>query len=281
MSLDINDAAVTVIVARRVAAGRDEEFREWNDRLLAAATEFGGYLGSELQPPGASHPHEWVNIYRFEHQTDLDRWLGSEQRARVMADGAQLVSGATREQRIAHPSMASDVVTAVMSKRVKPDRAGDYRRAHDEIENAMNRFAGFLRCDVYEPVPGVQDDHITVFSFDTRAHLDAWLDSTDRQQALRGVDDLLLGENTLNIVGGFGGWFAPRSADAPQRWKGAIAVLIALFPTVVFLRFVQDAMFGDVAWLPALFVSNVVSVSILTWLLMPLVTRVLRGWLRR
>jgi uncharacterized protein len=83
------------------------------------------------------------------------------------------------------------------------------------------------------------------------------------------------------VVGGFAGWFEIDGAPGPPRWKQGVAVLVALYPTTLLLGFVQRTFAADAPWVPALFVSNVVGIAILTWLLMPLVTRLLAPWLNR
>ncbi len=274
------EAGPTVIVARRVRAESQVQFEQWNQRLMNAALQFEGYLGAEAQPPDNAHPDEWVNVYRFDRQDSLDKWLNSAKRAAIMAEGVELLDGATREQRIAQLTPTTDVVTAVMSKRIRADSGADYQTAHIKFEEAMSQFPGFVQCKVYEPVPGVQDDHITVFTFDTRAHLDQWLDSDERSEVLGIVAPLLEAEPTLNVVGGFAGWFAPKTSTAPDQWKTAVVVLLALYPTTLILSLIQRSLFPDVAWVPALFVSNVVGVAILTWALIPFVTRLLSSWLR-
>ena len=92
------------------------------------------------------------------------------------------------------------------------------------------------------------------------------------------IEPLLEGEKTLAVVGGFGGWFAAQ-ANEPRKWKQALAVLIALYPTTLTLGYLQRTFAADVPWVPALFVSNVVALVVLTWWLMPVVTNALKGWL--
>jgi uncharacterized protein len=128
-------------------------------------------------------------------------------------------------------------------------------------------------------VPGVQEDHVVVFAFDSRRDLDAWLHSDERTEVLRLIEPLIEGDRTLNVVGGFAGWFS--TDRAPQRWKQAVAVLIVLFPTTLGLGLLQRSLAPDMPWMAALFVSNVAGVALLTWLLMPLVTRWLAAWLGR
>ncbi len=271
----------TIIVSRRVLPGKEREFERWNARIREAAERFPGHLGSEAQPPDGAHPDEWMIVYRFATPAQLDAWMESPERRALLQEGDKLLEGPVREQRLIQGVAGSGSVTAVMSQRVRPDAWEEFRRAHVEISGAMRSFPGFLSCELAEPVPGVQDDHVVVFAFDSRENLDRWLDSTQRQQVLELIKPLIEGDRTLNVVGGFAGWFSVDQSQEPPRWKQAVAVLIALFPTTLALGFVQRNLAPEVAWVPALFVSNVIGIAALTWLLMPLVTRLLSGWLSK
>ena len=207
--------------------------------------------------------------------------MSSSERRALLEEGDRLLAGPVREQRLMQSEPGPGAVTAVMSQRVRPDAWGEFRRAHAEITLVMRDFPGFLSCDLAEPVPGVQDDHVVVFSFDSRQHLDQWLQSDARRTVLERIGPLIDGDRTLNVVGGFAGWFRIDHERQPPRWKQAVTVLIALFPTTLGLGFAQRTLTPDAPWIPALFVSNVVGIAILTWLLMPAVTRVLGKWLQR
>lgn len=270
----------TIIVSRRVKPGAERDFERWNRRIRAAAERFDGHLGSEAQPPDSAHPDEWMIVYRFATPELLDAWMTSAERRALLEEGDQLLEGPVREQRLVHTEPGPGAVTAVMSQRVRPESFDEFRRAHGEITAAMRHFQGFLHSELAEPVPGIQDDHVVVFAFDSRADLDRWLESDERRQALARIEPLIEGERTLNVVGGFAGWFSLDGDDAPPRWKQAVAVLLALYPTTLGLGILQRQVAPDVPWVTALFVSNVVGIAILTWLLMPLVTRWLARWLR-
>lgn len=274
-------AAPTVIVSRRVRPGAEKEFERWNARIRAAAERFPGSLGSETQPPNEAHPDDWVIVYRFGSIEDLERWLRSPERAKLLAEGETWIEGPVREQRIVQPDPGAEPVTAVLSQRVRPESEADFLRLHADVAQTMSQFDGFLRSDLAPSVAGLQDDHVIVFSFDSKANLDRWLASDERQDIVRRMETMIEGERTLNVVGGFGGWFAVGDGPGPRRWKQAIAVLIALFPVTLTLGVLQRWLLPDVPWVAALFVANVLGIAALTWILMPIVTRRLDSWLRR
>ena len=273
----------TIIVSRRVAPGREREFERWNARIRAAAEGFPGHLGSEAQPPNAAHPDEWMIIYRFATPELLDAWMSSPERRALLDEGNRLLEGPVREQRLVQVGSGPGpgAVTAVMTQRVPSEHHEAFRRAHVEVTAVMRGFDGFLSCDLAEPIPGVQDDHVVVFAFESRADLDRWLGSSERREVLELIEPLIEGERTLNVVGGFAGWFDFDGTTQPPRWKQAVAVLVALFPTTLALGFLQRNLAPGVPWVPALFVSNVLGIAALTWLLMPLVTGWLSRWLSR
>lgn len=277
----MNTPSPTIIVSRRVSPGQEREFERWNARIRAAAESFPGHLGSEAQPPDDAHPDEWMIVYRFATPEQLDAWMTSEERRALLEEGNRLLDGPVREQRLVQTDPGPDAVTAVMSQRVRPDAWDEFRRAHAQITLVMREFDGFLSCELAEPVPGIQDDHVVVFAFDSRRNLDRWLESDERQEVLALIKPLIEGDRTLNVVGGFAGWFRMDSSREPRRWKQATAVLIALYPTTLLLGFLQRTFTPDAPWIPALFVSNVVGIAILTWILMPLATRLLSRWLQR
>lgn len=250
------------------------------ESLQAAAATFPGHVGSELQPPSEAHPEDWITVYRFDTREHLDGWLDSAQRAAMMQEGVRLIAGATREQRVARP-IDTEAVTAVMSQRIAAGQLSGFRAAEAEIAAAMARFPGFLSIEHSPPMSGVQDDYVVSFTFASRTDLDRWLESESRRRVLELVEPYIEGERTLNVIGGFGGWFVAEKEQAPKRWKQAVVVLVALFPTTLTLGFLQRQLFAEVPWVPALFVSNVLGIVILTWLLMPRLTKVLEGWLVR
>ena len=270
----------TVIVSRKVAPGREAEVERWMQRVHSAATMQPGYISDDHQPPDARHPDEWVVTYQFTDSDALEAWLASPIRRRLIAEGRDLVDGDARHQVLALPeSQTSRPVTAVISSLVKPGHEADYRAVHADIEIALNAAPGFLRSELFDAVPGVQEHTVVVFAFDSRSHLDAWLDSDLRRQLVARLGPLVEGERVLNVVGGYAGWF---SAERPvQRWKQAVTVLVGMFPLSLAITLIRIRVAPHLPTALAVLVSSVIGVTLLTYLVMPRLTRVLAGWLRR
>jgi uncharacterized protein len=268
----------TVVIARSPKPGREAEFEQWLRRLVAAARTAPGHVHSDIQPPNDVHPGEWVILYQFSDRPSIDGWLGSETRRTLMDEGRDLIIGEAREQVIAL-AQQPEPVTAVASFRVKTGNEHRYAEFHERLVDALSAFPGFLRSEVFEPVDGVQEQTVVVFAFDTRQHLDAWLTSDERQTLLTEIDPYI-DSRTVNVVGGFAGWFGNSGASQVKRWKQACIVLLAIFPTSVALVPVRRWLLPDVHWVVGVLFGNVIGVMVLTWLLMPFLTRAFAGWLR-
>jgi antibiotic biosynthesis monooxygenase (ABM) superfamily enzyme len=98
---------------------------------------------------------------------------------------------------------------------------------------------------------------------------------------LAAIDPIIEGERTLNVVGGFAGWFGrPGMADV-KTWKQAAIVLLAIIPISVLVTAIRRWLLPDVNWWTAVLIGNVVGVALLSWIAMPFLTRVFERWLRR
>jgi uncharacterized protein len=81
------DPLVTVAVSHRVDEQDVDEFLAWQDRLRVAESSFPGFRGTELFRPVPGVQDEWTALYRYDSAADLDRWLISEQRKQLLAEG--------------------------------------------------------------------------------------------------------------------------------------------------------------------------------------------------
>ncbi len=270
----------TVVVSRTARPGHEEEVAAWLRRLVAEARTFPGHAHADIQPPNPAHPDEWVILYQFETAEQLEHWLGSDARIRIIAEGDHLIVGPKREQVVAL-AQGAEPVTAVASFRVKPGNEHRYRELHERLIARLAVFPGFLRSELFAPVAGVQDETVVVFAFDSRRHLDAWLGSDERRQMLAEIEPYLDGERTINVVGGFAGWFGAPGMASVKRWKQASLVLLALFPTTLVLTRLRMWLLPDVHWVLGTLIGNALGVVALTWLLMPRLTSWFAAWLRR
>jgi hypothetical protein len=171
-------------------------------------------------------------------------------------------------------------VTLVSSVTLRPGAEAAYRSLHDEGLQAAWNSGGLVRAELLPAVDGIQPETVVLLTFASRADLDRWLVLAPRRDILARMQPLLVGGRTLNVVGGFPGWFTSGPA-APKRWKQALAVFAGLVPVSLVATWGRLALLPDVPLPLAVIVGSAANVVLLTWLVMPRLTRRLEPWLVR
>ncbi|MGI8334106.1 antibiotic biosynthesis monooxygenase [Actinomadura scrupuli] len=282
-SIGLNGNVASVVIYLKVREGREEEYRHWQDRIDAVARGFAGFEDTEVYPAGPDQPGAWVVVYRFRDVGLLTAWLDSTARRELLDEGLPLFDGPAKQEVLTGGAPSREVVTAVISHRVRPGREEEFARWQDRVRRAQEKFPGFLGSELFSPVPGIQDNWVAVVRFATRVHLDEWLESDERARLLEQGRGDFVSYDVRKIKSAFSGWFrfdGHEKGTVPD-WKQAMSVILALYPTVMILNLTLGrglAAAGAPGYL-ALFLGNVVSVAVLTWPLMPLVNRMLAFWL--
>jgi antibiotic biosynthesis monooxygenase (ABM) superfamily enzyme len=83
------DQLVTVVVSHRVSPEQVDDFLAWQDRLRLAESKFDGFRGTELFRPIEGIQDEWTALYRYANADELDKWLISDARRELLAEGAK------------------------------------------------------------------------------------------------------------------------------------------------------------------------------------------------
>src|SRR5687768_4659367 len=173
-------------------------------------------------------------------------------------------------------------VTAVASRRVKPGREREFEEGVSGILAVANTFPGYLGSEVLRPSDPEDDEYRIIFRFDHASNLHAWENSEERHHWLRQSRPLLHEKEKVHVLTGLETWFTLPSKPgepAPPRYKMAIVTWLAVFPVVA----VIFSLFGQ--WLNLLptllrtLVFTVVMITLMTYVIMPRMTRLFSFWL--
>jgi antibiotic biosynthesis monooxygenase (ABM) superfamily enzyme len=177
---------------------------------------------------------------------------------------------------------ADDPVTVLYSRRVRPGREADFETWAHGIVAAARQFPGHLGASVLG-APGSREYHI-LFSFADRRSLRVWLESAERQRWLARLGDLLEADRGLQQLTGLETWFKLPGSNVPTmkpppRWKMWLVSLVAVYPLVLaFQALLVPRMTRLPLPLRAL-LFPLVLLTLMTFVVMPMVTRLLRRWL--
>jgi len=271
----------TVVISHRVREGRESDYAQWRAAINIAVARYEGFDGLEEIRPQAGAQADWVIVFRFRSAEQLSEWLSSDER-RALVEQAEDLLDEMHEQIVSTPGQAVEPQTIVISERVKPGREQDYSTWQSGITAAASRFPGYLGGEQFPPVPGVQDEWVYMLRFATPEQLDGWLNSNERKQWRDKAEPFLEHVDIQRIAAGLGGWF-PVSAKTgevpPPNWKQALAVLLAMYPTVMCLMIFVSPLLEAAPEPADMFVRALMNVIILTWVLMPVTNRVIKHWL--
>jgi antibiotic biosynthesis monooxygenase (ABM) superfamily enzyme len=196
--------------------------------------------------------------------------------------GRQNVAGNPLSPELEPPADGPGPVTATVTRRVKPGHEAAYEQFLAGIGGAALAFPGYLGEEVFRSAAGAGGEYRMVYRFDSPAHLRAWLDSAERAAWLKRAEPHVAGPLRTQYLTGLEGWFtlpAQPGAPPPAPYKMAIVTWAAIFPLITLVVVVSAPLMGPLPLVPRLAVTTLVTVSLMTWVVMPRMTRMLRRWL--
>jgi uncharacterized protein len=184
-----------------------------------------------------------------------------------------------------HPELPADAegpVTTTVTRRVKPGHEAAYEAFLASISGAAATFPGFLGEEVFRPAGGQGGEYRIVYRFDSAAHLQAWLDSAERAAWLQQAEPHVAGPMRTQVLTGLEGWFTlPTQPGVPPPPPSKMAILtwVTIFPLITLVVVASAPLLGGLPLLVRLGVTTLATVALMTWVVMPRVTRLLHRWL--
>jgi antibiotic biosynthesis monooxygenase (ABM) superfamily enzyme len=172
-------------------------------------------------------------------------------------------------------------VTTTVTRRVKPGHEAGYEEFLEQMIAAASRFPGYLGVEVFRP-ESPEADYRIVYRFDGADHLRRWLDSDEHLALLDRAEPHVAGPMQTQFLTGLESWFtlsAQPGAPPPPPYKMAVLTWITIFPLITGVVVVLGPLLDGLALVPRLAITTAVTVPLMTWIVMPRITRVLRGWL--
>ena len=126
-------------------------------------------------------------------------------------------------------------------------------------------------------LPGADSNEIGILrTFADEAERDAFYNSKIFKD-WEAYASTLTEEPNYRQLTGLEAWF--RSPEPPPRWKMAIATLCGVYPTSLFLSFSIGPFIQNFHPALHIFIIATCMVSMLTWVVMPLVIKIMKPWL--
>jgi antibiotic biosynthesis monooxygenase (ABM) superfamily enzyme len=272
----------TAIASHRVRPDKVAEYLEGQTAITDAARRFDGFIGTEVLGPVAGLQEEWVAIFRLESNQAMKRWLASPERLDIAARIENFLIEPSRMLVLASDDGSEPPVAMVFAHRLAKGKVADYLAWRRKAIAAQAHHPGYIATEFFEPHGKLQDEWVDIVRYDSLANLTKWMESKERQVLVKELESIVESMHAHRLTG-LEGWFglnrgSGATASGPPSWKQAAAVLFALYPTVMVLTYLNPFM-RNLSLPVQMLISNLLSVSLLTFLVMPTVTRFLSFWL--
>jgi len=177
-------------------------------------------------------------------------------------------------------------VTVAITRRADPAHSTEMHAWVQAGMSMAQQFDGYLGGGWVRTGPGSGEWHM-LYRFASPVSLAAWEGSPQRQWWLHTAEGLVEHTRTERRTG-IEGWFDPpverelveHTASAPPRWKQAVTIWSVFFPLNLLATVTLGKLIVDLPVVLRVMITTLVLTPIMTYFLLPWVTRRLDGWLR-
>jgi uncharacterized protein len=182
------------------------------------------------------------------------------------------------------PADTFEPATILVTASPAPGLEHQWEQALGELVRASLSFPGHLGTTVLKPWSQGPAQYRIITKFDSVEHMGKWRDSNERQRHIARIAQFEDRPADIHFVTGLETWFElPHHAEAalppPPKYKMAVIIWIAVYVTVLPLIALLKPLVSPLPSLLGSALLALVSVVMMTWLVMPALTALFRGWL--
>ncbi|MBD2756702.1 antibiotic biosynthesis monooxygenase [Spirosoma validum] len=183
------------------------------------------------------------------------------------------------------PIAIDSAVTTIIIQRPYKQHIQAYESWLNEMVPLAQGADGHRGVSVIRPHGGNQA-YTIVLHFDSEVHLRNWLESDTRKKMIEAVRPFLDTDEKIEVKTGLEFWFTPpENKKMAPPYKQFFITLSAIFPLSLLVPWLLSPIFSTVAFLsfPLLraFLTSLIIVGLMTFVIMPRYVRLVAAWLYR
>ena len=189
----------------------------------------------------------------------------------------------------------SKPVTVIVKRIAKKDRIKEFEEWLSGISKEVSKQEGSMGIDIIRPTHNTNSsksklEYIVIFRFNNYDNLAKWEKSLIRNEWLQKGRKLVEADPDVQKMTGLEFWFTPYFKDEsspiiplkpPQRYKMVIVTIpvisILLLTSVAQIHFLTEML--SIPFPVRLVIAITITVLLMTYVIMPLLTKLLRHWL--
>lgn len=173
-------------------------------------------------------------------------------------------------------------VTVTISRKIKPGREAEYEQWLSGIIEASATFEGYQGTNVLRPSAATDHEYVVIYRFDSYCHGRVWEQSELRREWRDQLEELVEGDEKTRQTTGLEFWFDFPGLDQMKpaaRYKMVIVLTVVLYFMAIPLNHFITPLLEPIPQILRPLPLIVFQVVLLTYLVMPELTKLLRGWL--
>lgn len=181
-------------------------------------------------------------------------------------------------------SISNQPVTILITRSPRQSNQKEFEQALSDTIDAALEFPGHLGVTVLKPQKGDNNDYQIIVKFASEADYQRWCHSHEATHWFKILNRLEDKPPNLEIMTGIETWFAvnlsvSRPMIPPPRYKMAFVTWIAIFILIVIINLLFGSFLASLPMLLRSFLLTVGLVGLMTYIVMPRMTRLFSWWL--
>jgi len=181
------------------------------------------------------------------------------------------------------PTTRAMPIHVAITRRVLPGKEAEFQAALREFFQSSFGHGGVLGATMITPPPGSDSREFGILRTfaDTQELDDFYASSIFKAWEARCAPLTESDSWSLRPLHGLEAWFrSPTPQSPPPKWKMAVATYLGVFPLATILSLTLGPLLRGWHFMVQNAVFNATIVVLLSWIVMPFITRLLHGWLR-
>jgi hypothetical protein len=169
-----------------------------------------------------------------------------------------------------------------VTDRVANDKRDRYEMLIGEFHQMLKQLPGFHSVDTVRHVKEQQTEYTVLLRFEDEGSAEGWKSRPDVAAKLNEIMALTGGPVKTTESAGLEMWVDHPVGERPALppfWKRVTVSVLAVYPSLMFLMAISRPVIGTLPQPLQVLIIVVVLSGLLTWPIMPLLTRSLRSWL--